>query len=1138
MLKIITGQTGSGKSYSVLKEMAQAYEQNRTDNIILLIPEQFSLEASASFMEKMGQRGHIHMDVLSFQRLAHRVFEETGATDRVRISELGKNMLLRQIFERQAAQLKVYGKMAGRSGFMDSVNRLISEFKRAQIKSEDLERQIEDMEDGLLRRKLEDIVYLYEAFETQMSGGYFDDEDVLELLIEKIDEAKFLKGAKIWVDGFNGFTAQEYVILQKLMKRVEAMTLALTYEEGDGGGAGIYSSTGRTLERVLSMADETGVKYEIEKLKPQRQAQAIQHLGVNLFTYPLDAFKGNSDSIGIFACQSRHSEVERAGREIVRLAREKGYKWREIAVVTPDIQDYSMNIKRSFSSMNIPYFLDEKRSIMNSPLVQYILGLLRFFAYGFKYDDAFRTLKTGLSPLDAHDVLRLENYVLAYGISRGGWWKPFSKGTPEEVEAAELPRLQWTEHLAPLKKKLGSAKTIREISTELYLHMERSGLHERLSDFTQALSERGLLDQANESAQIWNAALEILDQLVELIGEDEIALKDYIKLVETGFSSIEIGVIPPARDRVLVGNLERSRSHDIKALFVIGVNDGKLPMVSESGGVLSDLDKMTLKASGLPIKSDYQTLSEEEQLAITQTLSKPSEVLSVSFAMSDSDGKSLRPSILIDRMKTVVPGLKIEVDASRDPALDFERIATPESTLQVLIEGRRALADSKRNVALWDDVAQWYLGNEAYAHRYKMIEKGFDHRNQVGSIGRSMAAKLYGTPLRSSVSRFEKYVQCPFAHFVSYGLKPEQRRLYEIHLPDLGTIYHESVERFSRELEKEQIQWKALEKADCDRIIDSIIDEVAGGYGHNVFESSKRYIYLLQRVKRVGRRAAWTITEQIRSGAFSPTAYELAFREGGGPDSVPPILLELPGGETILLEGRIDRIDVFDDGEHRYVNIIDYKSGSRRFHLSDVFYGLQIQLVVYLDAVMQNAHYLKADSLLPGGMFYFKIDDPMIESDAYDPESIEAQIRQALKMDGLAVRDVSVLKTMDQRLEPGSRSDVIPVELKKDGEVSSRSSAVDAQDFKLLIEHVRSLMGQIGQEIVGGRVKIEPCRYSGTTSCDFCPYRGICQFDQLFENNRYRYMKKKKDEEVLEEIRATQSGHEDGEVDSNDKMDK
>lgn len=1144
MLRFIVGRAGSGKSHRILKEMSAAYDKKKTDNLILLIPEQYSLEASADFMEKMGQEGHIHLDVLSFKRLAHRVFEETGATDRVQISELGKTMLLRRIFEKHGKDLKVYGRMAGRSGFMESFNSLIAEMKRAQVTEADMERQLEGLEDSLLRRKLEDITTLYKAFNEQMDQAYFDDEDVLNLLIEKIDEATFLKDMKIWVDGFNGFTQQEYVVLQKLMEKAPYMTIALTYDPNrNTPDRDLFNSTEKTFNKLNEMALEAGVK--VEKLqiahghmghKNENKADSvqretaktdkekpnqwyIQYAASQLFAYPYKALSEKQEGVRLLACQTRHSEIEKVGREIINLAREKGYTWRDIAVVTPDIRDYSMHIKRTFASMNIPYFLDEKRSVMNSPLVQYILGLLKFFAYGYRYEDAFRVLKTGLSGIDTESTQILENYALAYGIKRGAWWRPFTKGKEEEVEVAEAIRIQWMDQLEPLKKKILKAKTIKEISEQVYKHMERTDLHERLSDFTATLFEKGLLDQANESAQVWNATLEILDQLVELIGEDEISLKDYIKLLETGFASTEIGIIPPAKDRVLVGNLDRSRSHDIKALFVVGVNDGKLPGVGDTGGILSDADKVFLKDAGMKFKSDYETLSEEEQLSVYQSLAKPTDKLILSYAMSDNEGKGLRPSVYIERLKKIFPDLKLESDIMTHIRADMDKVSTPESTLQALIEAKRVLKDTDKSDPFWNTVEDWYQSSQTYKDRYDMVEVGYDHKNQIDSIGKSLAGKLYGTPLRSSVSRFEKYVQCPFAHFVSYGLKPEERKLYQIELPDLGTIYHESVEKFSYMLDQEKLNWKDLTRQDSDRIIDQIIDDVAASYGHNIFESTKRYEYLIKRIKRVGRRAAWTITDQIKSGQFSPSAYELAFREGGGPDSVPPILLELPNGDTIFLEGRIDRIDVYSDGEEKYVKIVDYKSGSRKFHLSDVFYGLQIQLVVYLDAVIQNAHYLKADALIPSGMFYFKIDDPMVEADTYNPEDIEAQIRQALRMDGLTVKDVSVIKAMDESLEPGSKSEVVPVELKKDGDISSRSSAVEAEDFRLLIEHVRALMSQIGQEIVGGKVKIEPCRYSGMTSCDYCPYKGICQFDQLFENNRYRYMKKKKDDEVLEDIR-------------------
>lgn len=1135
MIKFILGKSGSGKSHRILEEMAKAYEKNRTDQLILLIPEQYSLEASADFMDKMDQSGHIHMDVLSFKRLAHRVFEQTGATDRVQISDLGKTMLLRHIFAQHAETLQVYGRMSGRSGFMKTFNRLIAELKRAQVTEESLQRQIEGLEDSLLKRKLEDIALLYRAFETQMHTAYFDDEDVLNLLIEKMDDALFLKNASLWVDGFNGFTQQEYAVLEKLMVQVPNVHIALTYAEDEQGQAQeVFASSAKTLERLQNMARELGLETKVAFCQRQAsesgQAGSIMEAASSaLFSYPLKAYMKEQSKIELYACQSRHIEALMVGREIVCLAREKGYSWRDIAVVTPQIDDYAMDFKRIFHAMNIPYFLDEKRSVMNHPLVQYLLGILRFYAFGYRYEDAFRVLKSGLSDLTEPEIQYLENYVLAYGIKRSAWLSPFTKGGEAEAEEAEKLRLKWIEPLEPLFKKLKKTMSVEDLALNLFKHMERAELHETLTEHTEMLFERGLLDQANESAQVWNATLEILDQLVELIGHDRLEVKEFIKLLETGFASTEVGIIPPARDRVLIGSLERSRSHDIKALFIVGVNDGRLPMVGESGGILSDADKVMLKESGMALKSDYETLSKEEQLSVYQTLSKPSEKLYLSYAMSDSDGKAMRPSVYFERLKKILPKTRVTVElmlAADDP---MAYVATPESTLQVLIEQKRSLMDSGKTHAFWDTLENWYEQSAVYAPRYDLIRAGFNHKNQVKPIGKTLANKLYGAPLKSSVSRFEKYVQCPFAHFVSYGLKPTERKRYKIELPDLGTIYHESVERFSMMLDKEKLDWNTLEKKDSDRIIESIIDEVALTYGHHIFDSSSRYAYLIKRIKRVGRRAAWTITSQIKSGQFTPSAYELAFKENGGEESVPPILLELPDGDTILLEGRIDRIDVFEDGESKVVKIVDYKSGSRRFHLSDVFYGLQIQLVVYLDAIIQNAHYLKADSLIPGGVFYFKIDDPMVQMDVYKPEEVASSIRQALKMDGLVVKDVNVITAMDDSMEAGSKSDVIPAELKKDGSVSSRSSAIDAEDFKRLIEHVRHLMAEIGQEIVGGKIKIEPCRYSGVTSCDYCPYRGICQFDQLFENNRYRYMKKKKSEEVLEELRskAQQEGKED-----------
>ncbi len=1129
MIRYLLGRSGTGKSKRIREEIARAYDKDRTDNVILLVPEQFSLEASDALIEEAEIQGHIHMDVLSFKRLAHRVLSETGMNHLVEITDLGKTMLLRKAFEEHAASLQVFGRMAGRDGFMESFIRLLSEFKRAEVTPEALEQRIEPLEDGLLRRKLEDITLLYTAFQQKLTDAYVDEEGLYSLLLEKIDQVAFLKDAKIWIDGFNGFTGQEYSILEKLMTRCAYVTVALTVNsDPNASDRETFDATWKTLRRLHQIAkdhdiEEKKTSFPLQGESPAgehqpREATMVRHLEKALYAYPTETFQGLDNSLMVMKATSKHIEVEMVADQILHKVREHGWMWRDVAVVAADLDTYGLAIKRSFQEHDIPFFMDEKRPVTGNPIIQYVLSLLNTLQGGFLYEDVFRMVKTGLSNLSRAEGEMLENYCLAYGIKGKQWQEAFHKGSEAELEVAEPLRQRLMASLEGANKSLKGRLNVRQRAEALVQHFADRNLYEALDQWTEELRAAQLLDEANEAAQIWNILMEVLDQLVELMGEEAINLKTFIQLLETGFSTYQIGVIPPARDRVLVGSLERSRTHEIKALFILGINDGVLPSAGTPGGVLQDEEKEYLQAEGLELKSDFTTLAMEEQLSIYQTIARPTDFLAFSCALGDDDGKAKRPSILLERVLTLFPDLRAVTDVIPDESLEWSKVTRPAATFKHVVKNMRDQVDGNPTASIWWDVQTWYAQSPQWTEALNRCQAGLFHKNQVSTIGQSHAHALYNTPLHSSVSRMERYVQCPFSHFVQYGLRPSERKEYAVALPDIGTIYHYSLEAFSKVMHKEKLDWFSLERQDCERMIDQVVDEVTGKYGNVVFESNHRYQYLVERIKRVGRRAAWTLAEQVRAGKFIPAAFELAFEDSLDPYTVPPIVIELPSGERIYLEGRIDRVDILKDGDQQFVKIVDYKSGSRRFSLSDAFHGLQIQLIVYLDAILTNKHYLRADELYPSGVFYFKIDDPMIESAGGDREAIEAEIKRTLKMDGLAVEEFHILQSMDESLDAGTKSDVIPVEIKKDGTVSSRSSTIETEAFTALISHVRHLVGQIGQEIVDGKIRIEPCKHSGITSCDWCPYRGICQFDQQFEDNSFRYIRKLSDEEVMDHL--------------------
>ncbi|WIF95357.1 helicase-exonuclease AddAB subunit AddB [Caminicella sporogenes] len=1139
-LRYILGRVGTGKTHLIFNEIKKRLEEGGENKLILLVPEQFTLQTEYDLIAKTDIHGIMRVEVLSFERLAYKVFSEVGGLKKIDIDELGKIMVLRRLFDKYSYKLKLYQKAFKQQGFLSNFCSLISEFKRNDISPELIRESLVSFdEDIILKKKLEDISFIYEKFNNYMDGRYTDEEDKFNMLIEKIGEAKFLNSAEVWIDEFSGFTSQEYKVLEKILLNAKKVNIALTIDTNkDVKDKDLFMPTNETFKKLREIANRYGIKETKTDLNKKQnelihKSEDLRHLEREIYAFPYRKYRKRPESIEIFSGTNQYTEIENAAIKILSLVRDKGYRWKDIALVTGAMDVYGPIIKRVFSEYGVPYFLDEKRSIMNNPIVKLILSSLDALYRNFKYEDVFRFVKTGFCNIDKEEIEKLENYVLRWGIEGNKWFEEFIY-EDEDIETINQIRKKFIKPFENIKTKLKKKSTVEEISTYLFEFLQELNIEEKLDDWIDKLREEGRLEYVNENTQIWNILIKIFDQLVEILGDTKVNLREYRKILEAGFSQYEVGIIPPTIDQVLIGNLERSKSHEIKALFVVGVNDGILPSSFKDEGLLVDEEKLIIKNMGLPIYSDSETKIREEQFSIYTALSKPKEYLWISYALSDIEGRALRPSILIDRFKKLYPKLIIKSDIPKTVEEDKKRqkslVSTKIATFKYLIENLRRKVDGNNIYDLWYEVYDWYFNNDDWKDKLDMVIEGLFHNNQEGYIGEEKARSLYNVPFKSSISRFEKFVNCPFAHFINFGLKPQERKEYKIKTPDLGRLFHASMEKFAKTLKLEDLSWRELNREKCDEIVEKIIDEITPQFENNILSSSYRYKYLINKLKRISKRAVWTLTEHIKKGDFKPSFYEFGF----GDDlysNAPPIIIELPNGEQIKIEGRIDRIDILEGDKRSYVKVIDYKSGNKKFSLSDVYYGLQIQLIVYLDAVLINKDKLMVNEAYPGGVFYFKLDDPMVESDGNDIEAIEKEIMKKLKMDGIIIKDINIAKAMDRDLEDEKNSSVIPVSLKKDGNFTKYSSVLEDEDMYNLIKHVRNLIIEIAGEILKGNIKIEPCKIDNRIYCEYCEYACICQFDKNFDNNNYRIIRKLSDEEVIKKIRDEIRG------DLNAKMD-
>lgn len=1151
-LRFVYGRAGTGKSYRCMQEIKEALREGGRSPLVMIVPEQYTLQAEINLVSTVGSTGIIGAEIMSFRRMAYRVFDDVGGLTRRTIDSAGKAVLLCSIIEDKKDNLSIFSKTARQRGFIGIVAGTISEFKRYGITPDSLGEIGGRLKDnGLLKQKLKELSEIYRAFEEALGDRYIDTDDHLTLLAEKLGRCSLFDGAEVWLDGFSGFTPQEYRVIGELLEKARRVSVCLCTDCIDGKTAddgGVFSPTARAVSRLTELAGERGVALEppvfLEDRPPHRfkESRALAHLEREYFSFPCSVYKEKTDHISIFAAANIYSEVEDTARDIIRLCRDKGLRYRDIAVVARDPGAYNKLIGCVFDEYGIPCFVDGKKDILSNPLVQFILSALDVFIHNWSYQAVFSYLKTGLAGIPPEDIDILENYVLACGIrgsswtGRGDWTfrigpafddQEMSDYEKKTLKRVNMTRERVTKPLLALRSGIKGKKRVREACTALYVFLCDMQVPERIRDRIDRLDKSGDLNLANEYRQIWNIVMQALDQMVETVGNVITDTTGFKRFLEAGLAEYRIGLIPPALDQVLVADAGRSKSHDIKALYVLGVNDGVFPALTADEGILCDKDREDLLTMGVELAQDTRTKALEEQYLIYSVLTTPAQHLRLSYPMADHRGGSLRPSVIISRIKRLFPVVTQYSNVTgRDTGRDgLDLVSAPLPTFNLLISNVRKGIEGPDAGGIWRDIHRWYMKNPRWRDRYRAMLEGLYYTNQTGSIGSQRAGKLYGRPLYTSISRLERFASCPFSYFVQYGLRAKPRKEFRLTAPDMGTFMHSVIDRFSTGLEGKGITWRDLDREWCGREVSAIVDEMLKEYPEAVLGSSSRYRHLTSRLKRVMTRAVWTIAQHIKRSGFEPLGYELAF---GGDGDLPPILLELPSGEKVYLTGRIDRADVMETDQGTYLRVVDYKSGSKDFCLSDLYYGLQIQLITYLVALLENKSGRFKQPVLPAGLLYFKIDDPIIiDEGGMSEEEIERAIMKKLRMNGLVLADVELIREMDREIDGSSL--IIPARINKGDVLGSSSSAASAEKFGLLHRHIRTLLAKTAGEMLKGDVSIAPYKKKRFTPCSYCEYSAVCQFDTVFADNRYRVLGDIKDEQVWSLIGQNEIG-EKGEV--------
>lgn len=1115
MIKIITSRAGYGKTSKLYQSLLE--KDKKCEQAFLMVPEQFTLQSELALMDKIESKGLIHVQIMSFERLSRLVLSRVGGLKRPYIDEIGKHMALRLIFDKHEDKLPMYKSAYKKEGFLSELSHTLSELKKMAVMPELLLDKSNEIEkDALLKQKLFEIGFIYNEFLKYMQGQYIDNEDRISILAEKIDEYTELSGTTFYFDSFTGFTALELSVIEKLVIMNVELCFALTFDEKSNDNE-VFSPTRMTINQLRAIAKIANADFEIEPIKNENtKSKEIRYIEQSLYDYKALPYANEVDDVKLFQALDVDKEVEHCALEILSLVRDNGYRFKDILIITPMPQLYASPVNRIFSRLDLPYFVDIKRDIMSSPLITLIFSYLDIHIKHLRYEDVFSFLKTDFTDISDDSYLPLENFVLKWGIKGSMWMNENRFNEDKYFEPKDLKEKikESRDYLVNLynanKKVFKASATGSAYAKALFEFLVSIRAQEKMEIFIEKLRMENALDYANENAQIWNIILDTLDQLVEIMGDKKMDLDEFRNIFYEGIRQHEIGIIPPALDQVIIATLDRSRSTAIRALFFMGLNDTYVPNIGKDSPILLDDDKKKLKQLGVNLPSELDNAMADETLSIYSAMSKPNDKLFLSYSLSGGeDKKALRASTLIDRLKTLLPNLKEK--SSLSEADIFSYISTPEYSFSKLAGELRDSVEDKELNADALSLYSWFIDNEGWDLKRQRLLDNLFYKNQQGYITKAQAKELYQAPFRASVSRLEKFARCPFDHFVKYGLRPEPRKIHEIGPLELGTIFHSAIENFAKLANEKANLPLLLDRKTCDEHIDKFIETSISQYVQILMDSSKRNAYMMKKIKKIGRRAAWTMINQMNKGRFEPYEFEM---------QIPPIVIDLGEYGTIELIGQIDRVDILNEDEKTYVKIIDYKSREKKFSLSDAYNGMDIQLIVYLESVLEHLPSLTKTEAYPAGAFYFPIVDKLIESDLTDVEEIEKQIASKLKMNGIVLKDINIIKAIDADI--ASESSVIDVKV---SEIDIKGeNALSKEEFDALLEHVMNLVHDMSKEILAGNISIKPYSNKQVTQCTYCEYASLCKFDTLFEGNSYKTVKALKDIEV-KELLMGKGGH-------------
>lgn len=1065
---------------------------------VLLVPEQFTLAAERELMDRLHLTGMFLIDVLSPSRLYEQVLAAAGRDGREPLDDAGRRMALSQALERLEDQLPYYGSIAQRRGFVEKLDALVTDMKRGGLSPEGLAGCAAELEPGVTRQKLEDLARVYAQYRDVLKGRFSDSEDQLAYVAGRLGESGFLKGKRLYVYGFDTLPEQLMRLLAAAAPLCEGLTIGLICDAASAPDGELYAPIRQGVARFAKLLSEAGQTLRVRALpqEPLAHAPAIRHLDRALFAFPAPAFEGEPEGVYLTSGLSPFEEATLMTRE-VRWLLAQGVDAERIAVLYPDGGDYAFAVSAALDDSGIPFYTDAQLPAASHGLARFLLSALRAMAGGWRSRDMLALLKSGYAPLTFEEGCALENYAYCYGIDRARWARPFAKGL--EAPQMEALRLRLMEPLARARAALVAARDTAASLAAVFGLLQDVDAYGALRREEERLLEGGFLTRANQNSQIWQAILGLMDQAVKLGGGARIPLKHIAGRLECGLSALTLKALPPAAGMLHAGALGHLLAEEADAVFLLGLNDGLLARSAES--LLTPEERaLAQERTGAYLGLTDESRALLARLDLKRAMTLPSRHLFLSSAKTSPDGAALRPLTLLTQMHDrLLPGM------AQTPIDEAELPMSSAQALNALSLLLRAHADGGAPLSpVWQERLQKLLSAPASAPGAMRLLRSLGFDGQAQPIGPDTARALFGDETLS-ISRLEQFADCPFKHFITYGLRPQVLREWKVDPIETGTFYHAGLNGFAclarREAAFPNISDEEAARM-ADEAIEPLLDEVLSGPMGDGDRSRARF----EAARSAIRRAAVAVTRQLAAGRFKLDRTEAAFGYEGG---LPPIVLLLSDGRQVALRGRIDRIDRYDAPDGAYLRVIDYKSARQSVEAARAWWGLQLQLLLYLDVCVSAV-----PGGRPAGAFYFHVTDPLVESATDAAAVVEGKLREVFQLRGVTLSDVEIVSAMDGEGTPY----VIPPLYLKSGELKKTACALDMPQMTALLRHAREVAAALADRLFGGETAVSPARDADRRACDRCDFQAVCRFDAASPDAPFRDVPPMSMEELREAL--------------------